>query len=102
MNAWLVQGHTFVFMHMESFEEVRVPRDDDWALYLVEGTDCDLVFFNGDVISVEPPQIMTLKVTRSDPAVKGNTSAGAKKPALLETGVEIEVCPCYCMLLATC
>lgn len=34
---------------------------------------------------------MTLKVTRFDPAVKGITSAGAKKPALLETGVEIEV-----------
>jgi hypothetical protein len=78
-------------MNMESFEEIRVPRDDDWAKFLTEGTDCDLVFFNGDVISVEPPQIMVLKVTRADPAVKGNTSAGAKKPAILETGVELEV-----------
>jgi hypothetical protein len=78
-------------MNMETFEEIRVPRDDEWALYLREGTDCDMVFFNGDVISVEPPQNMTLKVTRADPAVKGNTSAGAKKPAILETGVEIEV-----------
>lgn len=78
-------------MNMESFEEIRVPRDDAWALYLREGTDVDLVFFNGDVISVEPPQNMTLKVIRSDPAVKGNTSSGAKKPATLETGAEIEV-----------
>ena len=86
-----LQGSTFVFMNMESFEEIRVPRDNDWAQYLREGTDCDLVFFNGDVISVEPPQNMTLKVTRSDPAIKGNTSAGAMKPATLETGAEIKV-----------
>jgi hypothetical protein len=78
-------------MNMESFEEVRVPRDQDWAQFLREGTDCDLVFYNGEVISVEPPQTMTLKVTVSDPAVKGNTAQGARKPATLETGATIEV-----------
>lgn len=32
------------------------------------------------------------------PTVKGNTSAGAEKPALMETGVEIEVCPFHGIL----
>eukprot|EP00892_Ulva_mutabilis_P009742 jgi/Ulvmu1/713/UM010_0085.1 len=85
------EGETFVFMDMESYEEVRLPRDDEWAQYLPEGTNCDLLFFNGEVISVEPPQNMDLKVTQSDPAVKGNTAQGATKPATLETGAIVQV-----------
>jgi len=53
--------------------------------------DCDLVFFNESVISVEPPQSMTLKVVRTEPGVKGDRSAGGTKPATLETGAEIQV-----------
>lgn len=84
-------GEFFVFMDMETYEEVRVPRDESWAKYLREGTDCDVVFHNGQVISVEPPQNMVLKVTQTDPGVKGNTAQGGTKPATLETGAVIQV-----------
>lgn len=87
----MLQGQTFVFMDMETYEEVRIPRDDEWAQYLPEGTNCDLLFYNGEVISVEPPQNMDLQVTQSDPAVKGNTTQGATKPATLETGAIVQV-----------
>lgn len=87
----LVQGNDYVFMDMASYEETRVPRDEDWAKYLKEGTDCQLLFYNGDVISVDVPTTMELLVTQADPAVKGNTTAGANKPAILENGTEIQV-----------
>ena len=81
-----------MFMDMESYEEVRLPRDDAWAVYLKEGTDCDVVFFNGDVISVDPPVSMVLEVTQCDVGVKGNTAkSGASKPATLETGAVVMV-----------
>ena len=87
-------------MDMETYEEVRIGRDDEWAQYLPEGTNCDLLFYNGEVISVEPPQNMDLKVTQSDPAVKGNTAQGATKPATLETGATVQVCLAYVPSLA--
>ena len=80
-----------MFMNMDNYEEVRIARDDEWAQYLSEGTNCDLVFYSGEVISVDPPLNMDLKVTQSDPAVKGNTAQGAMKPATLETGATIQV-----------
>lgn len=98
-----MQGDTYVFMDMESYEEVRVAKDDDWAAYLVEGTDCDVVFFNGNVISIEPPMTMTLKIASCDPGVKGNSAGGGvTKPAVLETGGTVQARlspPCF---LASC
>jgi elongation factor P len=78
-------------MDMETYEEVRMPRDDSWAVFLNEGTDCSVLFHNGVVISVEPPLNLTLKVTQTDPGVKGNTAQGGTKPATLETGATIQV-----------
>ena len=57
-----MQGTTYVFMNMTTYEEVRVPRDEAWAKWLQEGVDCDLQFFDGVVISVDPPKNMVVKV----------------------------------------
>lgn len=85
------EGDTYVFMDNDSYEETRLPKDD-WAKYLKEGTTCNLLFYNGKVISVEPPAFMDLLVTETPPGVKGNTaSGGGTKPATLETGAVINV-----------
>jgi elongation factor P len=65
-------------MDVDSYEETRLPRDD-WAKYLKEGTTCTLVFFNGKVISVEPPAFMDLTVVETPPGVKGNTASGGAR-----------------------
>ncbi len=51
-------------------------RDQDWAKYLKEGSTVQLMFHNGKVISVEPPNFVELQVTSCGPNVKGNTAAG--------------------------
>ncbi|KAI8472136.1 MAG: elongation factor P (EF-P) KOW-like domain-containing protein [Monoraphidium minutum] len=85
------EGDNYVFMDNESYEETRLPKDD-WAQFLKEGTTCSLLFFNGKVISVEPPQFMDLLVAEAPPGVKGNTaSGGGTKSAVLETGAVINV-----------
>ena len=52
---------------------------------------CELLFWDGKVISVQPPVFVELKIIRSEPGVKGDTVSGATKPAELETGVTINV-----------
>lgn len=64
---------------------------DSWAKYLKEGTEVQLVTWNGKVISVDPPTTVELEVASTDPGVKGNTVSGGSKPATLETGAVVMV-----------
>ena len=43
------------------------------------------------VLEVELPISITLKVTETDPGVKGDTASGGTKPAILETGAQVMV-----------
>ena len=47
--------------------------------------------WNEQPILVDPPVIVELKITSSEPGVKGDTVSGATKPAELETGVIVQV-----------
>ena len=69
----------FVFMDNETYEETRLKKDDLWAKYMKEGTEASLLFWNGKVISVDPPTTMELEVTDTDPGVKGNTVSGERQ-----------------------
>lgn len=73
-------------MDNETYEETRLKRDDAWAKYMKEGTEAALMFWNGKVISVDPPITMELEVTATDPGVKGNTVSGMYPKATLEHG----------------
>ena len=39
----------YVFMDMQSYEETRIPRDEDWVKYLKEGMDVGVLLWNGKV-----------------------------------------------------
>jgi elongation factor P len=87
------QGEQFVFMDTESYEQYELsPQqvDEAWK-YLKEGTVCTMLLFNGQPISVTPPNHVVLKVEYCEPAVRGNTATGLTKPVKLETGAEIVV-----------
>jgi Elongation factor P, C-terminal/Elongation factor P (EF-P) OB domain len=97
-GKWVVCQHNAIPQPTPSFppkqqtyEETRVKRDDSWAKYLKEGTDVQLVTWNGKVISVDPPTTVELEVVDTDPGVKGNTVSGGSKPATLETGAVVQV-----------
>ena len=66
----------FVFMDNETYEETRLKKDEAWSKYMKEGTEAALLFWNGKVISVDPPGSMELEVADTDPGLKGNTASG--------------------------
>lgn len=86
-------GNGYVFMDMESYEQHEVLLDvvGDAKHYLLEGMKADVVFWNGQVISVVPPRHVDLVVEYCEPAAKGNTATNVQKPAKLETGHEVQV-----------
>ncbi|NLN93717.1 MAG: elongation factor P [Candidatus Hydrogenedens sp.] len=86
-------GAQFHFMDHDTYEQLAVNDDvvGDQALWIKENSDATLLFYNGNVISVEAPAHVVLEITQSDPGVQGDRSSGAKKPATLETGATIQV-----------
>ena len=88
-----VESGDYVFMDMTSFEETRLTSEQigKGAKYLKEGMDVNVIFHNGKVLEVELPISITLKVTETDPGVKGDTASGRTKPAILETGAQVMV-----------
>jgi len=88
-----VESGDYVFMDMTSFEETRLSSEQigKGAKYLKEGMEVSVIFHNGKVLEVELPISITLKVTETDPGVKGDTASGGAKPAILETGAQVMV-----------
>lgn len=51
----------------------------------------EVLFYQGEAISIEVPMKVELKIVKSDPGVRGDTAQGATKPATLETGLVVQV-----------
>ena len=88
-----VESGDYVFMNMTSFEETRLTSDQigQNSKYLKEGMEVNVVSWNDKVLEVELPISVSLKVTQTDPGVKGDTASGGTKPAILETGAQVMV-----------
>lgn len=86
-------GDHYIFMDPESFEQVSVSNDvlGEAAPYLVENMEVRLSLHNGTPISIELPARVTLEVTDTEPAMKGQTASGSFKPAMLSNGVRTMV-----------
>ena len=85
----------FTFMNAENYEQVHVSKDivGDFAPYLQENMTVRLSLHNGVPIAIELPPRITLEVTETEPAMKGQTAASSYKPAMLSNGVRTNVPP---------
>jgi len=86
-------GDGFHFMNQENYEQVQVAADvvGDYEKYLQEGMLVNLQMHEGIAVSIEIPQKVTLEITETEPAMKGQTASGSFKPALLSNGVKTMV-----------
>lgn len=85
-------GEYWHFMDPDTFEQVQTDKAgmggaDKW---LKGEEDCIVTLWNGTPIWVQPPNFVELKITETDPGVRGDTSGGGK-PATLETGAVVRV-----------
>jgi elongation factor P len=87
------EGDEAVFMDTRSYEQMQVapaalgPAAD----YLVEGARAVLQLYRGEIVGVDLPASVELRVTSTDPGLQGDRVSGARKPATLETGKVVQV-----------
>ena len=88
-------GDGFVFMDKETYDQITLDKEwvGDLMMYLKENEDAKVTFYDGKALSLELPNTVELKVTDTEPSVKGATAQAQYKPATLETGLKITVPP---------
>ena len=89
-----VDGEAYTFMNMEDYSQYTLNRDEieDSVEYLTEGLDGIFALIMDDaILGIELPQSVVLTITETAPGIKGATAAGRTKPAVLSTGLEIQV-----------
>ena len=93
MQYLYANGDSYNFMNMETYEQMDLTKDQlgDNVLYLKEGLDVLLSFYEGELIGIIMPEKVELEVVETEPAVKGNTATNATKDAKIETGYVVKV-----------
>jgi len=83
----------YTFMDTTSYDQYEVGSDviGEAVGYLVDQTDCELVFYRDKAIMVEMPTTVDLAVSETPPGYKGDTASGGGKSATLETGIRVTV-----------
>ena len=86
-------GEFWYFMDPDSYEQVGADENAvrDALKWLKEQDTYTVTLWNGSPLTVTPPNFTVLKVTETDPGVRGDTSGGGGKPATLETGAVVRV-----------
>ena len=87
------EGDHFTFMDNETYDQVLIDADvlKNEAKWLLENEVCLVLFWNGKGIGITLPNFVVLTITECEPGVRGNTATGATKPAILETGGQVNV-----------
>ena len=87
-------GDAAVFMDTNDYEQIEVATDvvGDSMRWLLPNAEVDVLFVDERPSDVAVPSSIEMKVTQTDPGLKGDTaSGGGSKPATLESGVEVQV-----------
>jgi len=86
-------GEMVHFMNQETYEQVSFPIEEygDLLQFILPNTTVQMQVFEGIVVGVDLPKVVDLTVTECAPYIKGATVTNQTKPAVLETGLEIQV-----------
>ena len=86
-------GEFWHFMDPESFEQLQASKAavSEAEQWMKEEDLCQVILWNGEPLTVMPPNFVELKIVETDPGLKGDTSGSGGKPARLETGATVRV-----------
>jgi len=80
-------------MNMETYEQVELDKKniENEIKYLKEGLEVLIYFYESEMLGIELPEKIDFKITKTEPAIKGNTATNATKDATIETGYNVRV-----------
>jgi elongation factor P len=87
------EGDQYHFMDTGTYDDIVLTEAQlgDAKNYLIDNLELDIISFEDKPLSVELPEKLVLRVTYTEPGVKGDTATGSTKPATTETGLVVQV-----------
>jgi elongation factor P len=84
-----------IFMDVKTLDQIPIADEflEDALKYILPNAQVNVQFYENNPLSIDLPTTVTLKVTHTDPAIKGQTATNQYKPAELETGLKVNVPP---------
>jgi elongation factor P len=87
-------GEAAVFMDSQDYDQIEIAKESlgDSMQWVLPNAEVDVLFVDEQPSDVQVPSAIEMKVTQTDPGLKGDTaSGGGNKPATLESGVVVQV-----------
>ena len=83
----------FHFMDTDNYEQMQLTNEQvgDNKYYLLENSVIQVLFYQGKPLTVETDTFIEMKVTETQPGIRGDTATGGSKPATMETGLVVTV-----------
>src|SRR5690606_1195492 len=93
MAVLYADGDPDTFMDTETHEQPTLTRDQIGAeaRFLKDNDDATVDYYQDKALKVTLPSVVNLKITTSDPGVRGDTVSGGSKQAVLESGATVNV-----------
>lgn len=87
------EGQSYMFMDPDTYEQVAVKGETlgEQGQFLKEGEKVQVMYFEGDPVSVELPVSMDFEIKYTEPGYKGNTVSNVYKDAILDNDAKIKV-----------
>jgi elongation factor P len=90
-----IDGDDYVFMNTETYDQQPLAKEmlGESVKFLKEGDVVELLVDseNENIVAVEMPNFLELRVESAEPGVRGDTANNVTKPATLETGAVVNV-----------
>ena len=89
-----IDGDEYVFMNTEDYTPYNLNKDSiaDDILFIDESTvGIQVIIVNDVPVALDLPTSVELEVMETDPSIKGGSATSRTKPALLSTGVTVQV-----------
>jgi elongation factor P len=89
------EDNHYCFMDNQNFEQISISEDaiGDAKNFLIDNIEAEILLFKDKPIGVSLPNFVNLRVTQTDPWLKGDTTGSDSKPATIETGYVLRVPP---------
>lgn len=93
MQYLYMLGDVYYFMNMDTYEQLELDKSivGDGAKFLTENLEVYITTYEGEVLGIDLPDKVELKIVHTEAAVKGNTTNNALKDAECETGLLVRV-----------
>ncbi|MGM9873624.1 MAG: elongation factor P [Bacilli bacterium] len=86
-------GDALVFMDQETYDQIEISKDRlEWETQFLKGEEVvEVTSYEGEILGLNLPAKVALKIVECEPAVRGDTVNKAMKDAILETGLKVRV-----------